>query len=102
MISKRLARPRPQFAAPAKKMRVFCTPPGEGKMTTCYSDRAAALHREPHTHLPSDPALRVKTLESLAVERGLVPPESIDAWIEPIQSTSVRSAEPRWWRSGQS
>ena len=33
-------------------------------------------------HLPSDPALRVKTLESLAVERGLVAPESIDAWIE--------------------
>jgi len=71
-------------------------------MTTCYSDRAAALHREPHTHLPSDPALRVKTLESLAVESGLDAPESIDAWIEPIQSTSVRSAEPRWWRSGQS
>ena len=28
------------------------------------------------------PALRVKTLESLAIERGLVAPESIDAWIE--------------------
>ena len=51
-------------------------------MTTIDSDRAATLHREPHTHLPSDPALRVKTLESLAVESGLVAPESIDAWIE--------------------
>ena len=51
-------------------------------MATFDSERAAALHRELHTHLPSDPALRVKTLESLAIERGLVAPESIDAWIE--------------------
>ena len=41
-------------------------------MATFDSERAAALHRELHTHLPSDPALRVKTLESLAIERGLV------------------------------
>ncbi|MEF2552540.1 nitrile hydratase subunit alpha [Aurantimonas sp. A2-1-M11] len=51
-------------------------------MTTFDSDHAAALHRELHAHLPSDPALRVKTLESLAVERGIVAPETIDAWIE--------------------
>jgi nitrile hydratase len=51
-------------------------------MATFDSERAAALHRELHSHLPSDPALRVKTLESLAVERGLVAPESVDAWIE--------------------
>lgn len=51
-------------------------------MPTFDSDEAARLHRELHSHLPSDPALRVKTLESLAVERGLVAPETIDAWIE--------------------
>jgi nitrile hydratase subunit alpha len=51
-------------------------------MATFDSERAAALHRELHTHLPSDPALRVKALESLAIERGLVAAESIDAWIE--------------------
>lgn len=51
-------------------------------MPTFDSENAARLHRELHTHLPSDPALRVKTLESLAIERGLVAPESIDAWIE--------------------
>jgi nitrile hydratase subunit alpha len=51
-------------------------------MASFDSDKAAALHRELHTHLPSDPALRVKTLENLAVERGIVAPESIDAWIE--------------------
>ncbi|MGI3169120.1 nitrile hydratase subunit alpha [Pseudooceanicola sp. C21-150M6] len=51
-------------------------------MTTFNSEKAAALHRELHSHLPSDPALRVKTLESLAVEKGLVAPESLDAWVE--------------------
>jgi nitrile hydratase len=51
-------------------------------MPTFDSERAAKLHRELHSHLPSDPALRVKTLESLAVELGLVASESIDAWIE--------------------
>ena len=51
-------------------------------MPTFDSQNAAKLHRELHSHLPSDPALRVKTLESLAVERGLVAPESVDAWIE--------------------
>lgn len=40
------------------------------------------LHREIHSHLPSDPALRVKALESLVVEKGLVAQESIDNWIE--------------------
>lgn len=43
---------------------------------------AAHLHRHLHSHLPSDPALRVKALESLVVERGLVAPETLDAWVE--------------------
>ena len=51
-------------------------------MATFDSENAAHLHRELHSHLPSDPALRVKTLESLAVERGLVAPQTIDAWVE--------------------
>lgn len=36
-------------------------------------------------HLPSDPALRVKALESLLVEKGLVKPETIDAAIEKFE-----------------
>ncbi|MEO1537156.1 MAG: nitrile hydratase subunit alpha [Pseudomonadota bacterium] len=32
--------------------------------------------------MPSDPALRVKALESLAVEKGLVAKETIDTWVE--------------------
>lgn len=51
-------------------------------MASFDSETAAALHRELHAHLPSDPALRVKTLESLAVERGLVASETIDAWVD--------------------
>ena len=42
----------------------------------------AGIHRHLHSHLPSEPALRVKALESLVTERGLVAQESLDAWIE--------------------
>lgn len=37
---------------------------------------------EAHTHLPSEPALRVKALETLLVNKGLVDPEAVDALIE--------------------
>ena len=36
----------------------------------------------PHSLLPSDPALRVKALESLLVEKGLVDPAALDVIIE--------------------
>ena len=36
----------------------------------------------PHSLLPSDPALRVKALESLLVEKGLVDPAALNAIIE--------------------
>jgi len=45
-------------------------------------------HSPAHEHedlvgqVPSDPALRIKALESLLVEMGLVDPAAIDAWIE--------------------
>jgi len=51
-------------------------------MASFDSDKAAQIHRHLHSHLPSDPALRVKALESLVVERGLVASETIDSWIE--------------------
>ena len=43
-------------------------------------------HRRHAYDLPSDPALRVKTLESLLVEKGLVRSETIDAWIEAFET----------------
>jgi nitrile hydratase len=41
-------------------------------------------HEDPHDHstVPSDPALRVKALESLLVEKGLVEPAALDAIVE--------------------
>jgi nitrile hydratase len=41
-------------------------------------------HDHPHEHqaVPSDPALRVKSLESLLVEKGLVDPAAVDALID--------------------
>ncbi len=41
-------------------------------------------HAHDHTHqaVPSDPALRVKALESLLVEKGLVDPATLDAIID--------------------
>ncbi len=46
------------------------------------SDRIAHIHHELHSHLPSEPALRVKALESLLVEKGMLDPATVDAWIE--------------------
>jgi nitrile hydratase len=51
-------------------------------MTRHESDHVHHIHEELQSHLPSEPALRVKALESLAVERGLVASETLDAWVE--------------------
>ncbi len=51
-------------------------------MSTFDSDAAAKVHAHLHSHLPSEPALRVKALESLLVERGMISTETIDAWVE--------------------
>jgi nitrile hydratase len=51
-------------------------------MTDYDSSKVAALHRELHSHLPSDPALRVKTLESLLVDKGMIDRQTIDSWVE--------------------
>ncbi|MEO1017574.1 MAG: nitrile hydratase subunit alpha [Pseudomonadota bacterium] len=41
-----------------------------------------AGHDHHHQHLPSDPALRVKALETVLTEKGLIDPAAIDAVIE--------------------
>ena len=51
-------------------------------MTEYDAKKIGDLHRHLHAHMPSDPALRVKALESLAVEKGLVAQETIDTWVE--------------------
>jgi nitrile hydratase len=42
-------------------------------------------HDHEHQAAPSDPALRVKALESLLVEKGLVDPAALDALIDTYQ-----------------
>ena len=55
----------------------------KGRSMTAYDPKnAAEYHDEVHAHVPSEPALRVKALESLLVEKGLVDSGAIDAWIE--------------------
>ena len=43
-------------------------------------------HRHAHTLLPSDPALRVKAIETLLVEKGLVDPAAIDAVVDAYET----------------
>lgn len=44
--------------------------------------RVIEIQQRLHSHLPSDPALRVKALESLLVEKGLLNSVTVDRWIE--------------------
>jgi nitrile hydratase subunit alpha len=56
-----------------------------GAVTVAGTAAAPDLaHAEEHVHqdIPSDVALRVKSLESLLVEKGLVDPASLDALVE--------------------
>jgi len=53
--------------------------------------QAADEHAHDHQALPSEPALRVKSLESLLVEKGLVDPAALDAVVD----TYERKVGPR-------
>ncbi len=41
---------------------------------------------QPHSLLPTDPALRVKAMESLLIEKGLIDPAAVDALIDTYQN----------------
>jgi nitrile hydratase len=43
-------------------------------------------HAQDHTDVPSDPALRVKALESLLVEKGLVDPTALDVLVDTYEN----------------
>jgi len=43
-------------------------------------------HSQDHTDAPSDPALRVKALESLLVEKGLVDPAALDVLVDTYEN----------------
>lgn len=46
------------------------------------ASKVGEIHQHLHSHLPSESALRVKALETLLVDKGLVNSQTIDAWIE--------------------
>jgi nitrile hydratase len=43
-------------------------------------------HEHPHSHLPSDPALRVKALETILTGKGLIDPAALDEIIDLYQN----------------
>ena len=51
-------------------------------MSDFDAKKVAEIHQHLHSHLPSEPALRVKALETLLVEKGRVKSETLDAWVE--------------------
>ena len=51
-------------------------------MTLYDPENANEVHDHVHSHIPSDPALRVKAMESLLVEKGLLTSEAVDVWVE--------------------
>ena len=48
--------------------------------------QSSSDHAQDHTDVPSDPALRVKALESLLVEKGLVDPEALDVLVDTYEN----------------
>ena len=48
--------------------------------------QSSSDHAQDHTDVPSDPALRVKALESLLAEKGLVDPEALDVLVDTYEN----------------
>ena len=51
-------------------------------MVTYDTNKVARIHRELHSHLPPEPGLRVKALETVLVEKGLLQGDDVDNWLE--------------------
>ena len=56
-------------------------------MTSFDGEKVSQIQRELHSHLPSEPALRVKAIERLLVEKGLLNSDTIDTWISIFADT---------------
>jgi nitrile hydratase len=55
---------------------------GVGHAQEARAQDSTPAHEHDHQAVPSDPALRVKALESLLVEKGLVDPATLDATVD--------------------
>jgi nitrile hydratase subunit alpha len=58
----------------------------QGKIVDMSGHHGHKHHEHEHQVVPSDPALRVKALESLLVEKGLVDPAALDALIDTYEN----------------
>jgi nitrile hydratase len=54
----------------------------EAVLTSYDSNKVAELHRELHSHLPSEPALRLKALETVLSEKGFLAADAVDKWLD--------------------
>ena len=45
-------------------------------------DKIGEIHRQLHSHLPPEPALRVKALETVLIEKGFLKEDTVDKWLE--------------------
>src|ERR1700721_2589924 len=62
---------------------IGCRPSERGRAMASFDSKVIShIHQELHSHLPSEPALRTKALESLLAEKRLIDPAAVDAWIE--------------------
>ena len=43
-------------------------------------------HEDAHSHLPSDPELRVKAIETLLLGKGLIDPKTLDELIDTYEN----------------
>jgi nitrile hydratase len=51
-------------------------------LSSYKSEKVAELHRELHSHLPAEPALRLKALETVLVEKGFLAEDAVDKWLD--------------------
>jgi hypothetical protein len=56
-------------------------------------------HHDDHSVVPGDAALRVKALESLLVEKGLVDPATLDAIVDYYEHKVAPGTAPAWSRA---
>lgn len=54
----------------------------EAVLASYDSNKVAKLHRELHSHLPSDPALRLRALETVLSEKGFLAADAVDKWLD--------------------
>jgi nitrile hydratase subunit alpha len=66
-------------------------------MTSFDSKKLSHIHHELHEHLPSEPALRTKALESLLTEKGLIDANAIEIYRDEIGPKRGAAVVARAW-----